>query len=476
MIEQEQTVRQKISDLLGWEWTKRREKTLISSLFYALLVSSFLLPAQGWLPLWLSPFSVLLLFFVIFSAFFFLSRRWSESDSRRTVWLLDDQLHLAARTLTAREILGRESRAPTELLVLREAGDRLKSVEPKRLFKRSYSWDFFLTPTILVFWFLAVWFDVGVHTGHRLEESGRLSTGRKLKAFSGEIQQRSKTQGLTESLKVAENMESLAEKNLQGQLSEKALNENLTGMAGKVGEMISQSAQGPGISPTRTNQGELVDLRSEIDAFKRALPVQPPRQAGTGLEPDLLGRLAALPHLSGEVENRFPEADKMGEKELRDFLEQLDRSVRAQMDRLTLSEIQQYLEELAQAAEGETLESMRQAGREAPGKLSEGEKADARGSAVGTEPGSKEEREQALPSFQAQAPRQLKGQLAEGKSRSLPLNIEAPGGKSKVSEEEVIANYRRQAEEDLASEKIPEGLKDTIRKYFLSLGKTEKQK
>ena len=163
MIEQEQTVRQKISDLLGWEWTKRREKTLISSLFYALLVSSFLLPAQGWLPLWLSPFSVLLLFFVIFSAFFFLSRRWSESDSRRTVWLLDDQLHLAARTLTAREILGRESRAPTELLVLREAGDRLKSAEPKRLFKRSYSWDFFLTPTILVFWFLAVWFDVGVH-------------------------------------------------------------------------------------------------------------------------------------------------------------------------------------------------------------------------------------------------------------------------------------------------------------------------
>ena len=40
----------------------------------------------------------------------------------------------------------------------------------------------------------------------------------------------------------------------------------------------------------------------------------------------------------------------------------------------------------------------------------------------------------------------------------------------------MIANYRRQAEEDLASEKIPEGLKDTIRKYFLSLGKAEKQK
>jgi hypothetical protein len=476
LIEQEQTVREKISDLLGWEWTKRREKMLISSLLYALLVSSFLLPAQGWLPLWLSPFSVLLLFFVTFSAFFFLSRRWSERDSNRALWLLDDKLNLAARTLTAREILGRKTRASMELLVLREAGDKLKSVEPKRLFKRSYSWDFFLTPPILVFWFLAVWFDVGVQTGHGLEDSGRLSTARKLKAFSSEIQERSKAQGLAESLKVAEKMENLAEKNLKGELSEKALNENLTGMAGKVGEMISQSAQGPGISATTTDQRELLDLRSEIDTFKRSLPMPEASQAGLGLEPDLLGRLAALPHLSGEVEKRFPETDKMGEKELRDFLEQFDRSLQAQMDRRTLSEVQQYLEELLQGAGEETLESMRQAGRQAPSQLAEGEKADSKGSAVGTESGSKEGQEQDLPSFQARAPRQLKGQLAEGKSRSLPLNIEPPGGKSKISEEEVIANYQRQAEEDLASEKIPEGLKETIRKYFLSLGKGEKRK
>jgi hypothetical protein len=475
LIEQEQTVEQKISDLLSWEWTKRREKMLISSLLYALLISSFLLPAQGWLPLWLSPFSVLLLSFVTFVAFFFLSRRWSERDSTRALWLLDDRLNLAARTLTAREILGRKTRASMELLVLREAGDKLKSVVPKRLFKRSYSWDFFLTPPILIFWFLAVWFDVGLQTGHGLEESGRLTTARKLKAFSSEIQERSKTQGLTESLKVAEKMENLAEKNLKGELSEKALNENLTGMAGKVGEMISQSAQGPGIPAPTTNQSELLDLRSEIDVFKRALPTQESRHAGLGLEPDLLGRLAALPHLSGEVERRFPETDKMGEKELREFLEQFDRSLQAQLDRRTLSEIQRYLEELVQGAGGETLESM-QAGREAPGQLSEGEKSDSKASAVGTEPGSKEEREQAPPFFQAQAPRQLKGQLGEGKSRSLPLNIEPPGGKSKISEEEVIANYRRQAEEDLASEKIPEGLKETIRKYFLALGKAEKRK
>jgi len=473
LIEQEQIVEKKISELLDWEWTKRREKVLISSLFYAILVSSFLLPAQGWLPAWLNPFSLLLLLFIIFSAFFFLSRPWRERDSQRTLWFVDSSLDLAARTLTAREILDREERRATELLVLREAGDKLKGVDPKRLFKRKYSWDFFLTPILLVFWFLSVWFDVGPQLEHRLQQSSRLSTARRLKAFSSEIQERSKAQGLGQSLQAAEKLEDLAEKNLAGKLSEKALNENLSGMAGKLGEMVSQSAQG---TPTQTNGKELGDLRSEIDAFKGMLPVQRQGQGEAGLAPELLGKLAALPHLSGEVEKHFSQIDRMGDRELRDFLEQLERSVRAQTDRLTLSEMQQYLEQLLQEIEGETLESTQQAGRAMPGSLSEGEKADAKGSAVGTEAGSRGETESTLPSFQARVPRQLKGQLGEGKSASLPLKIESPPGKSKVPQEEMIADYQRRAEEDLASEKIPEGLKDTVRKYFLSLGKSEKQK
>jgi hypothetical protein len=33
----------------------------------------------------------------------------------------------------------------------------------------------------------------------------------------------------------------------------------------------------------------------------------------------------------------------------------------------------------------------------------------------------------------------------------------------------VVANYRRQAEQELNSEKVPAALKETVRKYFLSL-------
>jgi hypothetical protein len=33
----------------------------------------------------------------------------------------------------------------------------------------------------------------------------------------------------------------------------------------------------------------------------------------------------------------------------------------------------------------------------------------------------------------------------------------------------VIATYRRQAEQELNTERVPEALKETIKKYFLSL-------
>jgi len=43
-------------------------------------------------------------------------------------------------------------------------------------------------------------------------------------------------------------------------------------------------------------------------------------------------------------------------------------------------------------------------------------------------------------------------------------------GESGLDPQEVAARYRRQAEQELNSERVPEALKETIRKYFLSLG------
>lgn len=475
LTDQERHVKEKIAGLLEWERTKRREKALISSLFYALLVSSFLLPAQFWFP-WLSPFSVLLLFFLVFSAFSFLRHGWSEKDSQRTLWLLDRELHLAARALTASDILDRGETKPAEMLVLREAGEKLRGMDPKTVFKRKYSWDALATPFLLLFWFLSVWFDVGPQFRHRPDDAPKLSLAHRLKAFSSELRERSESQGLPRSLEAAEALKDLAEQKLQGRLSDKELSEGLAGTTGRIGATLSQLAQAPGIPPSVADRDALDGLRSEIDAIRGPLASQQPGRQESGLAPELLGKLASLPHLSGEIERRFPQADQMSQKELRDFVEQLERSLRAQMDRLTLADIREYVEQMLGRTEGETLESTRQARGEGQSNSREGEKADARGPAAGTEPGSKEPAAQETPPLSPQGPRQLRGHLGEGKSTSLSLNVDPPPGKSKVPQEEIIAGYQRQAEEDLASERIPEGLKETVRKYFLSLGKAEKQK
>jgi hypothetical protein len=66
--------------------------------------------------------------------------------------------------------------------------------------------------------------------------------------------------------------------------------------------------------------------------------------------------------------------------------------------------------------------------------------------------------------------------LGEGNSSGLVLKGKPSAGKTEVSQEEVIATYRRQAEQELNSERVPEALKETIRKYFLSLQTKEEQK
>ena len=64
----------------------------------------------------------------------------------------------------------------------------------------------------------------------------------------------------------------------------------------------------------------------------------------------------------------------------------------------------------------------------------------------------------------------MKGALGEGESSAAMLKAKPGAGKSSVTQTEVIESYRRQAEQELNSERVPNELKDTIKNYFLSLG------
>jgi hypothetical protein len=65
----------------------------------------------------------------------------------------------------------------------------------------------------------------------------------------------------------------------------------------------------------------------------------------------------------------------------------------------------------------------------------------------------------------------VKGVIGEGERSATFFKAKPAPGKSRLSQDELTSSYRRQAETELATERIPEELKDTIKDYFLSLEK-----
>jgi len=64
--------------------------------------------------------------------------------------------------------------------------------------------------------------------------------------------------------------------------------------------------------------------------------------------------------------------------------------------------------------------------------------------------------------------------VGAGESSALDFKGKPTPGKSVVPPAEITASYRRQAEQELNSERVPDALKETIRNYFMSLGETNK--
>jgi hypothetical protein len=63
--------------------------------------------------------------------------------------------------------------------------------------------------------------------------------------------------------------------------------------------------------------------------------------------------------------------------------------------------------------------------------------------------------------------------LGTGESSGLMLKGNPSAGKSSIADSDMVASYRRQAEQELNSERVPEDLKEMIKNYFLSLGEVK---
>ena len=471
MSEEERLLRERFSDLITRQRAQRREKIFVQAFFFAVLGSLVFFPFRKMLPYTVSPLILPLLFCPVLAGALFMIRPWGTRESLRALFHLDRSLGLEARALTAWDILGRKEKRVTELLVLAEASERLRGVEFKPLFKRRLPWHALWLPPLLLLWLLFVWLDVGVDFTSGSSPAALATLAQKLKEISQGLKRQARSQGLAESLRVAGVMEELAEKRLRGQMSENKLREELSGLASTIDETAADLGEAAFRFASTTGE-KLSDLKTEIEALRQALSLPETGQGEKRARGALSGRLESLPRLSEEVKKRGLAPEQLGQEELEGVLGELEKGVEAEMDRRALKEISDLLRFLIRGGGESDKEAGHRAAQGGADRATQGDRQEGTGSVPGDRLGTKEPAAQAPPPFEPGMAAHLKGILGEGKAESFLWRGKPRAGKSVVPVEDVIVSYRRQAEEELASEKIPEGLKETIKNYFLSLGMT----
>jgi hypothetical protein len=465
-----ETLRKKLSELLSWERRKRREQILATLFCYSLLAALLTLPFHGLLSAVISRWVIPISFFLLLAPFFLVRGRWQLSDSVRALARVDKTLQLDERALTAWELLKCNETRAAALLVLREAGEKLKTINPRALFQRSWSWQACLALPLLLLWIGLLWFDVGLRFESGVQLSAPKTVAQKLREFSRELQEKAKNEGLQESLRVGRELEQVAQKGIDAKTGEEKFKAELAGMQKKIATMDTPAAEQEPLSAAGSQQ-DLEDLKAELEAARDLLNIPDAAKGAQELGKQWLDRLATLPQLKKRFEQQNQAGQSLGHNDLKSFLDKLEKQATGELDRRTLLDAQQFLEQLMKQNQGEKGESdVRMAGKGERDSPDDGERVNNRSNLPGKEPGKKEAESQSGPEFQTGAAAHVKGLLGEGNSSGLVLKAKPSPGKSEVSQEEVIASYRRQAEVELNTERVPEALKETIKNYFLSLG------
>jgi hypothetical protein len=217
---------------------------------------------------------------------------------------------------------------------------------------------------------------------------------------------------------------------------------------------------------------DLADLKAELEAARDLFDFRDGEPRVQDLGAQWLERLAALPQLKRRLDQNDGRERSLNRSELKSYLERLEKEVAGEMDRRALLDAQKMLERMMQHRPGEAGESNAQVtGAGKPNNSNELARGENSGVLPGTEPGRKTDGPAVPPQLQGGAPTHLEGIVSAGEQSISALMKTKPAAKeSKVSQEEVLTSYRHQAEAELNSEPVPEALKETIKKYFLSLG------
>ena len=464
----------KLSELLRWERCKRREQILAAVLCYSLLAALVALPLHGLLPGNVLRWFVPALFIAALAPVFFIRGRWQPLHSARALARLDKTLRLEERAITAWELLERKETGGPALLVLKEAGQKINPVDARALFPRSWNWQAYVALPLFVLWFAMLWFDVELRFGGVLQAPATLA--HKVREFSQELQEKAKSDGLRESLRWGRELEKAAQKGIEAKSGDEPFKRELAGIAKRMETAGLPAANRQQAFSAAESEQNLRDLKAEVEAARDLLNFPEGAKGAQGSGQQWLDRLAALPQLRKQFDPQG-QGRSLGQNELRSYLDRLNDQVTRELDRRTLLDAQQFLEQLTKQGKGEKGETeARLAGRGEQQRPTDGEKTKTKGHLPGDEPGGREDVFPAPPQLPAGAATQLKGLLAEGAGSGLVFKGKPSPGKSEISQDEVVASYRRQAEAELEAEQVPDSLKDIIKHYFLSLGMGEERK
>ena len=467
-------LRDQFVHLLAWERRKRLEKTALVTAGAALALAIVLLPLPSYFPVrglrWFFPF----LLIVLIAPWSFYRWRWRQEDATRSLVNLDRTLTLDERATTAWELAGLEATSPVHELVFKQAQERLHGLDARRIFPRQWNWQSYAAAPLLVLWLGLLWFGVdrslvGQGTGTAPSLAHRVGE------FSRELQDKAKSEGLRESLKAGQELENLARKNLAAESSEERLKQELAGMTKKLEAVAKEVANKDSFAAGESQQA-LQDLKAELEAARDLFNLPDAAKGSQALPEQWMDRLAALPQLKRQLEKGSQAGPGFGSNEMKSVLDRLEQQATGELDRRTLLDAQQFLEQLTKSGPARRNENdLRTAGRGEQDGDGDNVKEKNRGNLPGKEPG-KKDGAQGLPEFRGGAQTQVKGALSDGDSSAIGFKGKPAPGKSTLGQQEVVVNYRRQAEQELNSERVPEALKETIRNYFLSLENIEAKK
>ena len=469
-----ESLKSKFAELIRWERRKRREQSLLRMLCVALALALLLFPLYVFLPVdwlrWLVPVALC----GGLAPFFFYRRFWGLQDDVRAAASLDKTLGLEERAVTAWELLAREETSAAALLVFKQAQEKLHAVEPRTLFPRRWSWPAYVVLPLFALWLTLLWLDVD-----RWNDPGRSSRpqtlAQKAREFSREFQEKAKNEGLRESLKMGQELEKVARQGIENKAADETFKKELTGMTKKFDAAAKSGPDRDSFSAAESRQS-LKDLQAELAAARDLAELPELPKGAEELGRRWAERLATMPQLKRQIDKAEQSGQGPAQRDLKSFLDQLDRQVSGELDRRALLDAQQYLQQMMKQGQGEQGENY--ARSSTPGEedaTADGVKEKNHGNLPGKEPGKKSDETRSLPEFRADVSTHVKGALGEGDSSALMFKGKPAPGKSAVPPSAVVASYRRQAEQELNSERVPEALKETIKNYFLSLaaGNTE---